>query len=40
MEEIVTQKETEGTFSYVKKFWTYIKRHKYWPSRECRNGGI
>jgi hypothetical protein len=33
MEDIVTQKKTEGTFSYMKKFWTYIKRHKYWTSR-------
>ena len=28
IEDIVTPKETEGTFNSVKKFWTYIKHKK------------
>jgi len=29
IEDIVTPKETEGTFNSVKKFWTYIKHIKH-----------
>ena len=28
IEDIVTPKETEGTFNSMKKFWTYIKHKK------------
>jgi hypothetical protein len=28
IEDIVTSKETEGTYNSMKKFWTYIKHQK------------
>jgi hypothetical protein len=28
IQDTVTPKETEGTFNYIKKFWTYIKHKK------------
>ena len=33
IEDVVTPKETEGTFNSMKMFWTYIKHKKNLSSR-------
>jgi hypothetical protein len=33
IEDVVTPKETEGTFNSMKMFWTYIKHNKNISSR-------